>query len=233
MSDFEALQDTTAESGDQKAIAYLRDAVAGGEHWYRALLKAISLWTSTEEDYNGQHYTYLISGEAFDWLLLAERLTDEIHDLIPEAERVNLMFFDKPPIELSTDEFKKAIGAAKYRAYLNYLYGVLSEEALIMATTTEVRKDQQSLGLAMPNGEQDKAFLRIYESTESELLHMFRKEKKYAASKSITLTEMKEFLYWLFKYRVKRSDKSRVASDTRKALLYMQKNLASKRLFIV
>jgi hypothetical protein len=225
---FEELQDA---NGDQKAIAYLKEAVASGEHWYRALLKAIHLWSSTEEDYNDRRYTYLISGEAFDWLLLAERLTEEIRDFVPEAERINLLFFDKPPIELTTDEFKKAIGAAKYRAYLNYLYGVLSEEALIMATTNEVRKDQQSLGMARPEGETDEAFSRIYESTESELLHLFRKEKKYVGGKSTSLTEMKEFLYWLFTYRVKRSDKSRVASDTRKALLYMQRNLASKRLF--
>ncbi len=229
MPAFEELHDA---GGDQKAIAYLKGAVASGEHWYQALLKAIHFWNSTQEDYNERHYTYLIAGEAFDWLLLAERLTDEIRDFIPEAERVNLLFFDKPPIELSADEFKKAIGAAKYRAYLNYLYGVLSEEALIMSTTNEVRKDQQSVGMARTEGELDKAFSRIYELTESELLHLFRKEKGYTGSKSLSLTEMKEFLYWLFNYRVKRSDKSRVASDTRKALLYMQRNLASKRLFI-
>jgi hypothetical protein len=111
------------------------------------------------------------------------------------------------------------------------LYGVLSEEALIMATVNEVRKDQWSLGLAMPAGEIDKAFLRIYEATESELLQQFRKEKKYTGGKSTSLTERKEFLYWLFNYRVKRSEKSRVASDTRKALLYMQRNLATKRPF--
>jgi len=225
---FEELQDI---GGDQKAIAYLKSAVAKGEHWYRALLKAIYLWNSTEEDYNKRHYTYLISGEAFDWLLLAERLTDEICAFIPESERINLLFFDKPPVELPIDDFKKAIGAAKYRAYLNYLYGVLSEEALIMATTNEVRKDQQALGMALPEGELDKAFSRIYALPKSELLHLFRKEKNYISSRSTSLTEMKEFLYWLFNYRVKRSDKSRVASDTRKALLYMQKNLASKRLF--
>jgi hypothetical protein len=32
------------------------------------------------------------------------------------------------------------------------------------------------------------------------------------------LTELKEFTYWLFKYRLRQSDKAKVASDTKKAL---------------
>lgn len=220
-----------AANNDSKAIAYLQNAIASGEHWYRPLLKAIHLWSSTEEEFNGRRYTYLISGEAFDWLLLAERLIDEISSSVPEKEKINLLFFDKPPVDISTDDFKQLIGAAKYRAYLNFLYGVLSEEMLILATTREARKDQQSQGmLAHPTIERDIAFSRIYEQSENDLLHMFRKEKRLVPGKSITLTEMKEFLYWLFGYRVKRSEKSRVASDTRKALLFMQENITSRRI---
>jgi len=220
-----------AAKNDSKAIAYLQNAVASGEHWYRPLLKAIHLWSRTEEEHNGRRYTYLIAGEAFDWLLLAERLIGEIGDSVPVKEKIDLLFFDKPPIDLSAEEFKHLIGAAKYRAYLNYLYGILSEEMLILATTAEARKDQQSQNMvAHPTSERDIAFMRIYEQKEEDLLRMFRKEKRYTQGKSITLTEMKEFLYWLFSYRVKRSEKSRVASDTRKALLFMQKNLASRRL---
>jgi hypothetical protein len=45
----------------------------------------------------------------------------------------------------------------------------------------------------------------------------------------MNLDELKEFTYWLFKYRVKHSEKSRVASDTKKALLYMQKHMIKKK----
>jgi hypothetical protein len=34
----------------------------------------------------------------------------------------------------------------------------------------------------------------------------------------MSMSESKEFTYWLFKYRVARSDKARIASDTRKGL---------------
>ena len=38
----------------------------------------------------------------------------------------------------------------------------------------------------------------------------------------MTLTESKEFLYWLFKYRMEHSDKVKVASDTHKALAHLK-----------
>ena len=54
------------------------------------------------------------------------------------------------------------------------------------------------------------------------LLHQFRGERNYPLRRSSTLAEQKEFTYWLFKYRLKQCDKERVASDTKKALRYLQ-----------
>ena len=218
-----------AVDGDVRAIEHLKQAVASGKHWYLALLEAIKLWKSAEEDYKGRHLRYLINDEAFDWLLLAERLSDEISESVPEKEIVNLLFFDIPPVELTREEFKKLIGPAKYRAYLNYLYGVLVEENLISAVVDEIRKERLVSGSNKHEDVLDKAYRRIYGTGQQSLLDKFRKEKKYPKRKSTNLSELKEFTYWLFKYRVKKSDKSRVASDTKKALIKMQRNLAAKR----
>jgi hypothetical protein len=220
---------SSMEAGDTIAIEHLTRAAAGGKHWYLALLEAIKLWKSPEEEYQGRHLRYLINGEAFDWLLLAERLIDEISDYVPEKERINLLFFDVPPVELSRDEFKKLIGPAKYRAYLNYLYGVLVEENLLAAVVDEIRKERLVGGSYKTDDIFDKAYRRVYGDSQQALLDEFRKEKKYRKRKSTNLSELKEFTYWLFKYRVKRSDKSRVASDTKKALIKMQRSLATKR----
>ena len=205
--------------GDAQAIQHLKQAIAQGKHWYIALLEAIKLWESPEEEYNGRHYRYIISDEAFDWLLLAERLCQEIDGVIPEEECANLLFFDRPPVELSKDEFRHLIGDAKYKAYLNYLYGILLEQFLLLAVTEEIRKRRSVLGLI--NNDKnvvDEAHQSIYGATQAELLKSFRKEKHYLLSRSIGLSELNEFTYWLFKYRVKRCDKSCVASDTKKAL---------------
>jgi hypothetical protein len=215
---------TTTAKDDARAIAHIKQAVADGKHWYIALLEAIKLWKSAEEDYQGRHLSYLIDGEAFDWLLLAERLSDEISQSIPEKERVNLLFFDIPPLELTREEFKKLIGPVKYKAYLNYLYGVLVEENLISAVVDEIRKERLVSGSNKHEDILDKAYRRIYGDSQQPLLDSFRKEKRYPKRKSITLSQFKEFTYWLFKYRIKKCDKSRVASDTKKALIKMQHN---------
>ena len=55
-----------------KVIIYFKQAVTDGKHWCIALLESIQLWTEAEESYNGRIYRYLIAGEAFDWLLLAD-----------------------------------------------------------------------------------------------------------------------------------------------------------------
>jgi len=215
--------------GDIRAIKHLKESVASGKHWYVSLLEAIKMWKSTEEDFKGRHYKYLVDGEAFDWLLLAERLCEEISDAIPEQEKINLLFFDKPPLELTREEFKKLIGAAKYKAYLNYLYGVLVEEALIVAVMNEVRKDSSIFISSRHEDDIDKAYNRIYGAGQQALYDEYLKDKKYSKRKTITLNELKEFTYWLFKYRLKSNDKSRVASDTKKALTQMQRDLAIKK----
>ncbi len=229
MSPKEAKNIPTTTGGDIKAIEHIKQAVADGKHWYIALLEAIKLWKSAEEDYHGRHFRYLINGEAFDWLLLAERLSEEINESIPEKERVNLLFFDLPPLELTREEFKKLIGPTKYRAYLNYLYGVLVEENLISAVVDEIRKERLVSGSSKHEDIIDKAYRRIYGDSQQSLLDSFRKEKRYPKRKSMNLSELKEFTYWLFKYRIKKCDKSRVASDTKKALIKMQRNLAARK----
>jgi hypothetical protein len=209
----------SSQTGDIQAIQHLKQAIAEGKHWYLALLEAIRLWVSPEEDYHERHYRYLIDNEAFDWLVLAERLCEEVDGLIPEKEQIDLLFFDRPPIELTNDEFKELLGSAKYQAYLNYLYGILVEEFLILAVTEEIRKGRRTSGLTKDGEISDEVYRRIYGATKKELLEAFRKEKGYPKRKSISVGQLKEFTYWLFKQRLKRCDKSCIASDTKKALM--------------
>jgi len=204
--------------GDARAIQHVREAIAEGKNWYLALLEAIRLWRSPEEDYNGRHLRYLIDREAFDWLVLAERLCEEVDGFIPEKELIDFLFFDRAPIGLAKEEFEELIGNAKYQAYLNYLYGILVEEVLILAVVGEIRKGRRALGLTKDDGVVDEAYQRLYGSDQQELIERFRKGKGYPRRKSISLSQLREFTYWLFKQRLKRCDKSCVASDTKKAL---------------
>ncbi len=213
---------------DVEAIKHLELAITSGKHWYIALLEAIGLWASAEETHNGRTYRYLIEGEAFDWLLLAERLCEVVDGLLLEDEKNDFLFHGKPPFNLSSGEVKGLIGSSKYRQYLNYFYGVAVEMALLLATQEEVYKERRMLGYVSEGEIADEAYRRIYDTTKDALLKRFRREKGYSQSRSITLTELKEFTYWLFKYRLKRSEKAKVASDTKKALDYLRREWAAK-----
>jgi hypothetical protein len=215
-------------AGDAEAISYLKQSIADGKHWYLALLGAIGLWTSAEENYNDRPYVYLIDGEAFDWLLLAERLCDTVEGLIPEKERDALLFYGIPPLELDAGEVRELIGEKKYGQYLNYFYGITVEEALLLAVQEEINKERWVQGLQSKSQSSDESYFRIYDVERDALLKQFRQEKGRAQRNSITLDEMKEFAYWLFKYRLKRCEKARIASDTKKALDFLKRQWRQK-----
>ena len=211
-------------NGDTESIRYLEQALINGQHWYLALLQAIALWNKIEETHDGRTYRYLIDGEAFDWLLLAERLCRTVDGLLPEDEKTALLFYGKPPLEMTNEKFRELIGSTKYHQYLNYFYGVTVEEALLLAVQEEVRKERRVSGYTIKQDTANEAYRRIYGSTRTDLLKNFRQDKNYPQRRSITITELKEFTYWLFKYRLKHCDKARVASDTKKALDWLNDN---------
>ena len=212
------LNNQLTPAGDDAAIRYLKQAIASGKHWYIALLEAIGLWTKAEETHNGRTYHYLIAGEAFDWLLLAERLCEAVDGLLPGDDKIALLMYGKLPLNLTKEKFKEIIGLNKYRQYLNYFYGVTVEETLILTVQEEVRKERWTSGYSEEYDTINDVYRRIYGATKTMLLKHFRQEKGYPQLKSISLNELKEFTYWLFKYRLKQCDKAKVASDTKKAL---------------
>ena len=213
---------------DAEVIRHLKQAISNGQHWYSALLETIGLWTTAEETCNGRTFCYLIAGEAFDWLLLAERLCQAADGLLPDSKLIDLLFHGKPPLNLPTEQFKKLIGHTKYRQYLNYFYVITVETALIMAVQTEVRKEKRALGLNNEPDDDNEVYRRIYGAAKTVLLKRFRQDKGYRQLRSISPTELKEFSYWLFKYRLQQCDKARVASDTKKALQQLSLNRSSQ-----
>ncbi|MFQ5825944.1 MAG: hypothetical protein ACE5IA_01175 [Dehalococcoidia bacterium] len=216
-------------SSGNEAIRHLKQAIAEGKHWYLALLEAVGLWTEAEETIDGYRHCYLVGGEAFDWLALAERLCQELGGLVSQEEMADLLFRGRPPLELTRGSFRELIGRAKYRAHLNYFYGVTVEEALILAAQDELRKRRWTQGYGEEADLLDEAFRNIYGESRTQLLEAFRKERGYPQRRSIDLGELKEFTYWLFKYRAERLDRARVASDTKKGLDYLRRHWSDRR----
>jgi len=199
-------------------VAELQRTVSGGGDWFVALLDAIARWEEADEIVEGRHYQYLIAGEAFDWLLLAERLCGALDGAIPAGEREALLFFGRMPQPLEDDEFRRAIGDVKHAAHLNFIYGVAVEEALQLRVEEEVLKEQRADVWKNGGSVEHQVFERIYGRGRDELLTAFRDARALSHGDEISYGELRAFTYWLFKYRVSQNDPARVASDTRKAL---------------
>ena len=223
----------TVATGDADAIQYFQQAIAEGKPWYLALLGAMGLWTSASEHRDNRTCNYLINNEAFDWLLLAERLCETVDGLLPEEEKNTLLFSGIPPLPLNSREVKKLIGSRKYSQYLNYFYGVTVEEGLQLAVQEEIDKERRLRGYHTRYDSTDEAFRRIYGYARDSLLKSYRKEKGYSHLKNISITEMKELTYWLFKYRLKHCEKAKIASDTAKALQYLKRQWGQRGVFKV
>ncbi len=202
---------------EPEAAVYFREQLAAGAPWHRALLEAMGRWTLPEETWNGRRYKYIVGREAFDWLLLAERLCADAGDAIPPGELERLLFHGILPEPVEADEFRALLGASKHQGYLNYHYGIVLEEALQLAAEEYIRKRHIARGYSDSEELVEDAFLRLYNDSCSNLLAEFRRSAGLNAGR-ISLTDLKEFTYWLHKRRVNYWDPARVASDTRLAI---------------
>jgi hypothetical protein len=211
-----------------EVIAEFRRTVArGDEHWFTALLRAVREWPLPAEVTGGREYRYLVGGEAFDWLLLAERLCGEIEGLAPDDEVDALLFHGTLPLETTEDELQQLLGA-KAAAYRNFYYGVIVEAALQQAVECEALKERQSR--VWENGAlDDEVCQRIYGSTRRDLLALYREKNGLPSSDEMSLAGLNEFTYWLFKYRVNNSDPARTASDTRKGVAHLESMRAAAK----
>ena len=200
------------------ALLHLRIALATGAPWQKAILEAMGRWTMAEETLDGRKYRYLIQGEAFDWLLLAERLCTDVEGAIPAEEKERFLFTGQIPDTVDEEQFRDYLGPSKFRAHMNFRYGVVLEEVLQLVAEEEVRKLHFSRSYSDNDELMEEAYIHLYQKPRSELLKTFQKETKKDRRRNLTLSDLKEFTYWLHKRRINLWDPARVASDTKKAI---------------
>ncbi len=213
--------DLTPES--LEALDHLRAGLVVGRPWPVVLLEALGMWTSPSEMFQGRRRQYLVENEAFDLMALAERLGQEVADLVPAPEWRQFSLRGRFPMEIAEEDLRTLLGTAKVKGLLNYWYGVALEGALQAAVRDEVRKERMGVGIRSQAGVADAAFMRIYGAMQGQLLQTFREQRSGFEVSSGDAAESKAFTYWLFKLRVNESEKTKVASDTRKALQWLRR----------
>lgn len=181
----------------------LRQEVASGRCWYIALLKIVASCADEER---------LIDEEAFDLWGLARKMALEVRDIVPEYE-LEIFLQGRLPIKLSGEELANIIGPKVYSYHLNFFYGVVVEDALIHLTQNEILRE----GFFLPKHNlRDEAYLKVYGLTRGELTQLFIAKRGHSPSQE-------ELYYFGFKYRLSHTEKEKLASDTKKALLWLER----------
>jgi hypothetical protein len=198
-----------------------------GEPWYDALLQVIARWTAAEETVDGVPHTYLVAGEAFDWLRLAERLITAAGKRVPAEEAERLLVRGEAPDGSDEDEFARAIGPWKHRAHLNFQYGIVIEETLLLAAEMDLNKARTIDG---PRGEPPDvvAYEQVYGKPLAELLVLYHADTGNLIGSRVSESDWQSFIYWCSKFRFRTGEPARVASDTRKALALLSRLRAER-----
>ena len=218
----------SAISGNQilphtsKELIYtLKTSIKSGTYWPQALIQTMAAWPFPNETFKGRRYVYLIDGECFNMLLLAERLISEVKELISFTDIENLLFKGTFPSDFDLSTLKYELGITKYRGHVNFFYGVVVEEILQYIVEEEIEKRFYSNGMATIPNFDDKTFHHLYKSKFNDLYMKFCTDKLTIKSKKPYFNDYIEFTYWLFKHRVNISDGAKIASDTKKALKHL------------
>ena len=109
------------------------------------------------------------------------------------------------------------------------LVSIELREALQLAAEEEVRKQHVSRSYPETDELTEESYIRLYQKPRSELLKTFQKETRKDRRRNLSLSDLKEFTYWLHKRRINLWVPARVASDTRKAIKRLELLERSKK----
>ena len=219
--------DSTEEAGslpilEQEILGKLKQDLAARRNPGESLLAACSKWSLSAEMVDGVYYEYVLAQEAFDLISLMNRLAIDCKGLIPAKDLSDAVFGDEYELVSAGENLRGLLGPVKYNQYLNYFYGVLLEEILIFAIEDEVRKMYTSNGFRNVARETDIALTRLYGASERALLDRYCQESGFdLIEDEMSITQKKEFTYWLFKFRMRSAEPAKAASDVSKALNYL------------
>jgi hypothetical protein len=176
---------------------------------------------------NKKNYNFIINKEAFNWKRLAIYIIDHLN-LNTDLYDLTLDWLSEPHLfaTFSENKFKNLIGFEKYTSHLSFLYGIIIERCLITFVEQEFFKKQISYGNFF-KFQIDDAFIKIYGSSYDDLFNEFIKNNKIRIN-NFDENDDENFTYWCFKKRIKISEPSKLASDTKKGTKFLYKLLESE-----
>lgn len=229
-SEYRVIDDIAAES--ETLLKRLERQIGSDPvHWADYLLNVVGAWPLGEEEVDGEEYRYFIGGEAFNWKRLAERLIAGVAVDIKDSYLLEAMqgwlYSDHVFGGFEENEFRRTLGIYKWRAHLNYFYGVYLERCLFTVVQHRIHRRRFARGMSPSDDAAEDAFLGLYNEDEATLWQSFVEESDCVgdrssgngsldASRSLSVDD--EFMYWLFKRRVGSTNRPQVAYEIQQGL---------------
>tara|TARA_Y100001970_G_scaffold225688_1_gene278739 strand:- start:18142 stop:18807 length:666 start_codon:yes stop_codon:yes gene_type:complete len=213
------LEDTSVNFSPKKYINQLNQKFNSDELLIDTFLKIIGKWPVKTEIINNIEYKYWIDDEAFNWHLLATRI---IFSLNEETNKKPLNAFLHSTYLLPGSDQRKIINLFppdKYRAHLNFIYGVVLEEVIICFN--EMEKNKDIINQFHASDAINAVYLDLYGYNFSEFKRIYEFEKKIKLDKFDSLYSYYDFLYWSWKYRIKKSTPEKIAYDSQSGINFL------------
>ena len=164
-------------------------------------------------------YQYWINDEAFNWYLLASRIIFSVKD---EQNIKKLDHFLSIEHFLPGSDQRIIINLFppdKYRAHLNFIYGVILEEVIICFN--EMEKNKDVLNQFNVTDSINLVYLNLYGMDYTEFIRLYEFETKTKLDQFDTLHSYYNFLYWSWKYRLMKSTPEKIAYDSQSGINFL------------
>ncbi len=223
--------DSTSETDQRRLLnRFSREIIDDPDDWRYAYLRVVAAWPIENDFAYGERFHYFIADEALNWKRLAERIAAQIGDeysigVTPDAV-YEWLGSSGTFGGLGETEFRRILGVDGWRAHMNHFYGVQIEQCIIADVEARIQKRRFAVGMPPTDDAADRAFVGLYEETESVLWQEFIESAGTRLSQLIeecdgdrrSLALDEEFTYWLFKRRVEYTNAPQVAAETRRGL---------------
>ena len=213
-------EDSSNKLSLQKKINELNNNFDSDESLIHTFLKIIGHWPLKSEIIDGIEYQYWINDEAFNWYLLASRIIFSVKD---EQNIKKLDHFLSTVHFLPGSDQRIMINLFppdKYRAHLNFIYGVILEEVIICFN--EMEKNKDVLNQFNVTDSINLVYLNLYGMDYTEFIRLYEFETKTKLDQFDTLHSYYNFLYWSWKYRLKKSTPEKIAYDSQSGINFLE-----------
>jgi len=212
-------EDSSNKLSLQKKINELNNNFDSDELLIHTFLKIIGHWPLKSEIIGDMDYQYWINDEAFNWYLLASRIIFSVKD---EQNIKKLDHFLSTVHFLPGSDQRIMINLFppdKYRAHLNFIYGVILEEVIICFN--EMEKNKDVLNQFNVTDSINLVYLNLYGMDYTEFIRLYEFETKTKLDQFDTLHSYYNFLYWSWKYRLMKSTPEKIAYDSQSGINFL------------